>query len=118
MLFLLVFFFQAEDGIRDTSVTGVQTCALPIFTAEAARIGTFETSIIPDQDCCTLFTPRHPATRAERSGVAALEARLDVTGLVAQAVAATERVRLRAAGEHDEERTHGGAPEPRVQPLA
>src|SRR5437879_7155960 len=28
---LLFFFFQAEDGIRDTSVTGVQTCALPIF---------------------------------------------------------------------------------------
>src|SRR5436189_5381083 len=27
----VVFFFQAEDGIRDTSVTGVQTCALPIF---------------------------------------------------------------------------------------
>src|SRR5437763_9098276 len=31
------FFFQAEDGIRDTSVTGVQTCALPIFTAPASR---------------------------------------------------------------------------------
>src|SRR5437763_15767847 len=29
--FFLIFFFQAEDGIRDTSVTGVQTCALPIF---------------------------------------------------------------------------------------
>src|SRR5699024_11917169 len=29
-----VFFFQAEDGIRDRNVTGVQTCALPIFTAE------------------------------------------------------------------------------------
>src|SRR2546430_3474062 len=28
---LLVFFFQAEDGIRDLTVTGVQTCALPIF---------------------------------------------------------------------------------------
>src|SRR5437879_10514581 len=28
---MLLFFFQAEDGIRDTSVTGVQTCALPIF---------------------------------------------------------------------------------------
>jgi len=28
-----VFFLQAEDGIRDTSVTGVQTCALPIFNA-------------------------------------------------------------------------------------
>ena len=30
-----LFFFQAEDGIRDTSVTGVQTCALPILTARA-----------------------------------------------------------------------------------
>src|SRR5436189_1956235 len=29
-VFILFFFFQAEDGIRDTSVTGVQTCALPI----------------------------------------------------------------------------------------
>ena len=48
----------------------------------------------------------------------ALETRLEVAGLVAQAVAATERVRLRAAGEHDEERAHGGAPEARVQPLA
>src|SRR5437879_10927142 len=32
LLFFIFFFFQAEDGIRDTSVTGVQTCALPIFT--------------------------------------------------------------------------------------
>src|SRR5437762_9129500 len=31
MSLCVVFFFQAEDGIRDTSVTGVQTCALPIF---------------------------------------------------------------------------------------
>src|SRR6266704_4697178 len=30
-LFLYIFFFQAEDGIRDRNVTGVQTCALPIF---------------------------------------------------------------------------------------
>src|SRR4030066_1467469 len=32
------FFFQAEDGIRDSSVTGVQTCALPILTRKAARL--------------------------------------------------------------------------------
>src|SRR5260370_32751721 len=32
--FVFFFFFQAEDGIRDSSVTGVQTCALPIFAAE------------------------------------------------------------------------------------
>src|SRR5437762_4468779 len=35
--FLYFFFFQAEDGIRDTSVTGVQTCALPICFGARAR---------------------------------------------------------------------------------
>src|SRR5437764_7515135 len=37
MSVLFVFFFQAEDGIRDTSVTGVQTCALPILDVGAKR---------------------------------------------------------------------------------
>src|SRR5438093_1181970 len=37
-LFLARFFFQAEDGIRDWSVTGVQTCALPISSANGARL--------------------------------------------------------------------------------
>src|SRR5256886_13242623 len=35
--FILAFFFQAEDGIRYLTVTGVQTCALPILTPEAVR---------------------------------------------------------------------------------
>jgi thiamine biosynthesis protein ThiI len=65
------------------------------IAAEAERIGTYETSIVPDQDCCTLFTPRHPATRARLADVLAAEARLDVPGLVEMAVRATERVRLR-----------------------
>src|SRR2546429_4762699 len=34
----LVFFFQAEDGIRDVAVTGVQTCALPILYRKCAKI--------------------------------------------------------------------------------
>src|SRR5207248_4589942 len=34
---IFLFFFQAEDGIRDRTVTGVQTCALPIFTLEVIR---------------------------------------------------------------------------------
>src|SRR5207237_1452350 len=34
---LFIFFFQAEDGIRDSSVTGVQTCALPIFQRKFPR---------------------------------------------------------------------------------
>lgn len=56
---------------------------------EAQRLGTYETSIIPDEDCCTLFTPRYPATRA-RAGVAeAAERELDVEALVARAVGDT-----------------------------
>ena len=39
------------------------------ITAEAQRLGTYPISIIPDQDCCTLFTPRHPVTRARRGDV-------------------------------------------------
>jgi thiamine biosynthesis protein ThiI len=64
------------------------------IAAEAERIGTFETSIAPDQDCCSLFVPRHPATRADADEVRALEARLDVAALVADAVLASEQVRL------------------------
>jgi thiamine biosynthesis protein ThiI len=64
---------------------------------EAVRIGTYETSIIPDQDCCQLFVPRHPAIHAQASEVRAAEARFDVAGLVALAVEGTERVRGSAA---------------------
>jgi thiamine biosynthesis protein ThiI len=53
------------------------------ITAQAQRLGTFEISIEPDADCCTLFTPRHPATRAGAAEIAAAEARLDLPRLVA-----------------------------------
>jgi thiamine biosynthesis protein ThiI len=53
------------------------------ITAEAQRLGTFEISIEPDADCCTLFTPKHPSTRASASEVAAAESRLDLARLVA-----------------------------------
>jgi thiamine biosynthesis protein ThiI len=52
------------------------------ITAEAQRLGTFEISIEPDADCCTLFTPRHPSTRASAAEIAAAEARLDLERLV------------------------------------
>src|SRR5437773_1751505 len=54
------------------------------ITREARRLDTFEISIEPDQDCCTLFVPRHPATRMSEDEVCAVEARLDVPRLVAQ----------------------------------
>jgi thiamine biosynthesis protein ThiI len=60
------------------------------ITAEAQRLGTYPISIIPDQDCCTLFTPRHPATRAKPHEVERAEAELAIDEMVAQAVAAAE----------------------------
>jgi thiamine biosynthesis protein ThiI len=60
------------------------------ITVEAQRIGSYAISIIPDQDCCQLFTPRHPATRAQARDVEAVEQSLPVDEWVARAVAGTE----------------------------
>jgi thiamine biosynthesis protein ThiI len=56
------------------------------ITAEAQRLGTFEISIEPDADCCTLFTPKHPATRMSEDAVRAVESSLDIPALVALGV--------------------------------
>ncbi len=53
---------------------------------QAQRIGTFEISILPDQDCCQLFTPKHPATRATAEAVEAAEKQLPMEELVEAAV--------------------------------
>ena len=55
--------------------------------AEADRIGTYPISIIPDQDCCTLFTPRHPATRSRVPDLVAVEQTLPIDEMVESAVA-------------------------------
>ena len=56
------------------------------ISAQAERIGTFPISIIPDQDCCTLFTPRHPSTHARREEIAEAESALSIDEMVASAV--------------------------------
>jgi thiamine biosynthesis protein ThiI len=56
--------------------------------AEAQRLGTYTVSIIPDQDCCTLFTPRHPATKARPADIERAEATLPIDEIVARAVGA------------------------------
>src|SRR5207248_8863918 len=64
VLSLFFFFFQAEDGIRDRTVTGVQTCALPILLISlGARTGLFEAAA------------REPATNAKLAGRAGLHER-------------------------------------------
>ncbi|MSO34970.1 MAG: tRNA 4-thiouridine(8) synthase ThiI [Acidobacteria bacterium] len=54
---------------------------------QAQRIGTFEISIVPDQDTCTLFTPRHPETHARRHQIDEVEATLPIADMVKAAMA-------------------------------
>lgn len=69
----------ASQTIENMAVTGA-AIGMPIFRpligmdkdeiiAEAERLGTYAISIVPDEDCCTLFTPRHPVTRARRGEI-------------------------------------------------
>lgn len=62
----------------------------------AQREGTYELSIVPDQDCCSLFVPKHPSIAARPAEVQAAEADLDVEALVAAAVAAREETVVEA----------------------
>ena len=78
---------QIDDVVRMPVLRPLIGMDKDEITAEAQRLGTYPISIIPDQDCCTLFTPRHPATRARRGDVERAEAGLDVEAIVAAAVA-------------------------------
>ena len=60
----------------------------------ARKIGTFETSILPYEDCCTVFTPRHPRLRPILTEVEAAEEKLDVDAMVQAAVEGIERVQV------------------------
>lgn len=54
------------------------------ITDQAQRIGTFTTSIEPDQDCCSLFTPPHPSTKTRIDDIRKVERSFDIHGLVKQ----------------------------------
>src|SRR5215217_8924446 len=63
----LFFFFQAEDGIRDIGVTGVQTCALPILPCSVPE--TTGSSSVPSTLPCACSWPRLPWARSEERRV-------------------------------------------------
>lgn len=95
---------QVASQTLENMVVIEKAAALPIFrplvgmdkneiVVEARRLGTFETSIMPDQDCCSLFVPSHPETHARLEAVIETEAQLEVEALVAAAVRRTEIVR-------------------------
>ncbi len=86
----------ASQTLENLSAIGT-AATLPVFrpligmdkeevTADAQRIGTYDTSIVPDEDCCQLFTPRAPATRATIASVDAAEASLPIAELIDMAV--------------------------------
>jgi thiamine biosynthesis protein ThiI len=56
----------------------------------ARRIGTYEISILPDQDCCSLFVPKHPETRGYLPQIEASESRLQVDDVMKQALQSAE----------------------------
>lgn len=60
----------------------------------AEKIGTFETSSLPYEDCCTVFTPRHPATKPKMDIVLDAESRLDAEALIDEAMAEIETVQV------------------------
>ena len=62
------------------------------IVAIAEKIGTMETSSLPYEDCCTVFTPRHPATHPKLDMILLGESRLDVEGLIQEAMDGIEIV--------------------------
>ncbi|HHY60714.1 MAG TPA: tRNA 4-thiouridine(8) synthase ThiI [Clostridia bacterium] len=62
--------------------------------ALAEKIGTYEISILPYEDCCTLFLPKHPATKPKLEKVRAAEAALDIEGLIEESLAKTEIIQI------------------------
>ena len=60
----------------------------------ARKIGTYDTSILPYEDCCTVFTPRHPRLRPTLGEAEYAEENLDIQAMVDEAVAGIERIQL------------------------
>lgn len=60
----------------------------------AREIGTFETSILPYEDCCTVFTPKHPTTQPKLADIEKSESVLDVETLIARAIEGVEKIEV------------------------
>ena len=94
----------ASQTMPAMAVTGA-VCDLPVFrpcigmdkeeiVTIARKIDTFETSILPYEDCCTVFTPKHPNTKPKMPKILEAESHLDVEALVDEAVKGVEIIHL------------------------
>ncbi len=98
----------ASQTMEAMAVTG-QKVTMPIFhpligmdkeeiVKVARKIGTLETSILPYEDCCTVFTPKHPKTKPTLEGVERAERKLDREALIQRALENTELVKVKYYG--------------------
>ena len=96
---------QVASQTLDAMVCTDAVCTLPVLrplvgmdkeeiVRVSRKIGTFETSILPYEDCCTVFTPKHPRTKPKPEELDEAEQALDVEAMVEDAVAGIERIML------------------------
>ena len=96
---------QVASQTMDALTVSDDVCTLPVLrpvigmdkeeiVRYSRKIGTFETSILPYEDCCTVFTPRHPRTHPVLEEVREYEAALDVEGLMQKALEGVERIKI------------------------
>ena len=99
----------ASQTMEAMTVTGA-VVDIPIFmplvgmdkeeiVSIARKIGTMETSILPYEDCCTVFTPKHPKTKPTLAQVLNAERKLDREALILQALGSVEKIKVQF---HDE----------------
>lgn len=89
---------QVASQTMDALCCTDAVCSVPVFrpliamdkdeiVSVSRRIGTFDISVRPYEDCCTVFTPRHPRTRPKMEDVIFEESKLDIEGLIEKATA-------------------------------
>lgn len=94
----------ASQTMPAMAVTG-EVCTLPVFRPVvgmdkeeivkiARKIDTFDTSILPYEDCCTVFTPKHPNTKPKLDKILQAERKLAIEELVTRAIDGTEKILL------------------------
>ena len=99
----------ASQTMEAMTVTGA-VVDIPVFmplvgmdkeeiVTRARQIGTMETSILPYEDCCTVFTPRHPRTKPTLAQVTEAEKKLDRNALIARALETVEKIRVNYYGD-------------------
>ena len=95
----------ASQTIQSLGVTN-EVCSLPVFrpligfdkddiVSIARKIGTFETSILPYEDCCTVFVAKHPKTKPRLEPIKQSESELSIDELVQKAVEGAELIEIR-----------------------